>query len=46
VNVVATQPAPPALPFEQLLAAPVAGLPVFMNSGGSVKGLSTIYIAS
>jgi hypothetical protein len=32
-----------ALPFKQVyqLAAPVAGLPVFMNSNGSIKGLPT-----
>jgi hypothetical protein len=45
VNIVSSQPA--GAPFKQFyaLAAPVAGLPIFMNSGGAVKDLLTIFIA-
>jgi hypothetical protein len=47
VNVVNSQPPAPTVPFRQFyaLAVPVSGLPTLMNSGGSVKGLSTVYIA-
>ena len=36
----------PALPVKQFyqLGAPVAGLPVFLNSGGSIKGLPTVVV--
>jgi hypothetical protein len=44
--VVNSQPVPPALPVKQFyqLGAPVAGLAVFMNSGGSIKGLPTVVV--